>query len=95
MEIVKERVRDDLQLKGWIVREGTLYGADFVLYRPQEEFHEHSEYVVYVYTPQLTYEELLGSLRVSSIVKKVSASQKLVIAQETHGGFKYVQVTNN
>lgn len=86
----RDTVRQDLQAKGWIVRDGTLYGGDFVLYsRSESEYHSHSVYLVKVYDESFKNRDVLCSMRICNSVCK-----KLLIAQATSGCVKYYSVTS-
>jgi tRNA splicing endonuclease len=64
-------VKQDLESKGWIVKDGSLYGSDFILYK-NTEGHSHGQYLVKYYEALPTYREVLGSIRCSTSVKKVT-----------------------
>ena len=66
----KSLVQQDLESKGWIVKDGLLYGSDFILYR-HSKGHVHGSYLVKCSETLPTYLSLLGSLRCARSVKKV------------------------
>ena len=69
----KIQVKLDLESKGWIVKEGILYGGDFILYKPSTKGHVHGEFLVKCYDTLPTYLEIMGSIRCCTSVKKVFA----------------------
>jgi tRNA-intron lyase len=83
-----ETVRHDLEARGWLVRDGALYGGDFVLYQREQEYHTHSLYLVKIDT-NLNYRELLSVIRIANSVCK-----KLLIAQVNGSRVKYVSITS-
>ena len=40
-----ERIKNSLTQAGWIVKDGTLYGAEFILYK-ESQGHTHGKYLV-------------------------------------------------
>jgi tRNA-intron lyase len=68
-----DSIKQDLEEKGWVVRDGLLYGADFVLYKPTAQ-HSHSEYLVMCIKGTVTYRQIMGLLRCARSVKKVKNS---------------------
>jgi len=83
-----EIVRQDLEARGWVVRDGALYGGDFVLYEREGEYHIHSVYLVMI-DRNLKYRELLSAIRIANSVCK-----KLLIAQVNGSRVKYVSITS-
>ncbi|CAG9334645.1 unnamed protein product [Blepharisma stoltei] len=71
MDSLKDVVRADLERRGWEVKDGILYGGDFLLYKGSTEGHTHAEFIVKLYEKLPTYQEILGSVRVATQVKKV------------------------
>lgn len=83
-----EIVRQDLEARGWVVRDGALYGGDFVLYEREGEYHSHSVYLVKI-DKNMRYRELLSVIRIANSICK-----KLLIAQVNGSTVKYVSITS-
>ena len=64
------RVREQLQALGWEVKPGTMYGGLFLIApKGSPEGHVHSRYIVQI-ASALTYQRLLGLLRIAQVVRK-------------------------
>lgn len=66
-----ERVRRELAEKGWVVKSGVLYGAEFLLYR-NSSGHTHGKYLVKVGVEN--WRDLLAVSRCAASVGKVFGS---------------------
>jgi len=84
---LKGLVKDDLEQKGWVVREGILYGGDWLLYKNDQQGHTHAPFIVKVYTELPTYKEMLASIRVATQVKK-----SLLISFMENGTLEYYSI---
>ncbi len=65
-----DRVREQLQALGWEVKPGTMYGGLFLIApKGSPDGHVHSRYIVQL-ASALTYQRLLGLLRIAQVVRK-------------------------
>jgi len=63
-------VREQLQALGWEVSPGTVYGGLFLIApKGSPEGHTHSRYIVHL-ASGLSYQRLLGLLRIAQSVRK-------------------------
>lgn len=65
-----QRVKEQLQALGWEVKPGTMYGGLFLIApKGSPEGHIHTRYIVQL-ASALTYQRLLGLLRIAQVVRK-------------------------
>ena len=64
-----DRVKNTLTQAGWIVKDGTLYGTEFMLYK-ESQGHTHGKYLVKL-IEEMDYRQLLGLMRTCRSVNKV------------------------
>ena len=69
-----------LRGQGWDVQSGLLFGGEFLISRSNDQGHVHSQFIVHV-AESMTYQKLLGSLRVAKAVRK-----KVLLAAEDPSG---------
>ena len=81
MVLLREKVEARLRGEGWDVRPGLLYGGEWLISKGgSQQGHVHSQYIVH-FAEGMTYQRLLGSLRVAASVRK-----KVLLAAETPTG---------
>jgi tRNA splicing endonuclease len=64
-----EKVKEILTQAGWIVKDGTLYGSEFMLYK-ESNGHTHAKYLVKL-IERMDYRQVLALIRTCKSVNKV------------------------